>query len=487
METSQLIQTSDSNPWSLCLRGKHVMPQRLILGALLFSSLAGNLAWTQTTACLNTCNAQCKKTSHSPGEYRDCMDYCEQTNPACQQQVPTTKVTLYPKYQILTLVYAPPGCTGCTTPGQVEYQHGSSAGTKVSADRSFKDAKQISVDLTLGDPDVASFSVGGSNGWSRSATDSSSVTISKGDDQKMDNSNATDGVDHNKDVFWLLLNPAVVVRGQGGQHWWNMGYKGKGANLAQIAVSELKNCSSGKTPRSPFDKFTASDCNMILKQDPFANNPTFDPDSSNRFVQNPVRHYSYLSSGSCLIITDTETHERDTDNSHKAESEYTVGYSVGVTGGGGDIVKVKASAKITDDWTWTNSSSVSATTGSTQSAFFTLPCPTRDTGKPWIVVYWDSLYASFMFMPRLDSEMGLVIHQGHVSNAAGKLVPQQLVELSYGGKTYHTSTDRDGNYKFFAPKNTPGGAQPATGQLSVRGVRQVVTLRTSTVNQVRVQ
>ena len=377
---------------------------------------------------------------------------------------------VYPKYYILSLIYAPPGCTGCSGDGKVEYEGDSSTGTKISTEKSFKNALEASVGYD-GDFGVVSYSAGVNGGFSLTKTDSFSVTSSKENNFNISNSSAHDGVDHDLDVFFLLMNPAVMLSSKGVSSgplttMWSMGHKGKSSKIAQIAVSVLKECSHGKTfsSSSAFSKLAPSDCQTILNLDPFVNGSTLiDP---NRFVPTTYEP-SYSPSPSCLTLTYTMKNDFDTANSHAVEKEYTLGYSLGAGYGGADL-------KFSQDFTWTSTSTLENTTSGNQSASFTLPCPSSDyAGDPYVEVYWDTLYGTFMFMPRLESE-GLVVYQGHVANAAGKLV---LAELSYAGKTYHTTTDRNGNYRFFGRENTPSRLLPATGQLSVRGVKQIVTLR----------
>jgi len=398
-------------------------------------------------------------------------------------QLPPAQVgVLYPKYQILTLLYAPPGCTGttpvCPAQGEVEYEQDSSCGSKVSTDKSFKVETGLSVDATLGAPDFTGMTFGGNVGFSAKETDSYAETISKEQDNTLTLAATKDGVDHDQDAFLLLMNPAVAVKIQGGNTWWNIGYKGKAANVARISVSDLKNCSAGSS--SPYH-LTSADCNMILKQDPFANGSV--SIDTNRFVQTTY-NYSYLPSSSCVVEKPSIKNEFQWDVTHGVESEITVGYSAEGSASYLDLVKLHM--KYTQDFTWTNSSSVEATQDSTQSAKFTLPCPASDTGSAWMVIYWDTLYGTFMFMPTAEPQMGPVIQQGHVSTATGKAAPQQLVALSYGGKTYHTSTDRNGNYRFFLPARKNISAVPAIGQLSVGSVKQSVPLKVPTPTQLSV-
>lgn len=385
---------------------------------------------------------------------------------------------IYPTYEVITLLYAPAGCTGtaCKDPGEVDYTSGSSSGTKVSVNKAFANGITAKVDVGLKIPLITDFKAGVSGGFTLTSSDDSSETISKEQNNEMTLQRTLDGVDHNQDVFYLMMNPAVQVTMQGmpRKASWNLGFKGAAAEMAQISVADLKTCSFG--PSSPFHKFSVKDCSRILALDPFANGSTV-VDSS-RFAET-VWTFSYLPSSSCVTQTPVLKNDQETDSTHSVTKEYTAGYSLD-----GSIKIVDLS--FSEDFTWTNTSSVENTTGSTHTASFKLPCPANDTGKGWIVVYWDTLYGTFMFMPRSDSEMGIAIQQGHVTNTAGNAAAYQQVTLSYGGKTYYTNTNQNGDYRFFAPKNPRNGPVPVTGQVLVKGVVHAVPLRSPAPVQIRV-
>ena len=61
----------------------------------------------------------------------------------------------------------------------------------------------------------------------------------------------------------------------------------------------------------------------------------------------------------------------------------------------------------------------------------------------------------------------------------------QLVNLSYGGKTYHTVTGIDGSYDFFAAPGTK--VTTKTGQLKIGIVAKTVSLGTKAIVTTRTQ
>ena len=397
-----------------------------------------------------------------------------------QTQCKISYGTLYPKFQIMTLIYNPPGCTGsaCPVQGDVDYHSGSSSGAKLSTESSFKNDTDISTDVTLGSDDTGKLTIGGTLGWAVTQTDSHSETVTKETNIDLDRTADADGVDHGKDVFWLLMNPAVVMKIQGHMVKWNLAYKGSVPAVAQINVSSLKNCASGSS--TPFG-LSATDCQVILNQDPFATgSTTIDPQ---RFGLTAL--YSYAPSTSCSNVSYELKNEDEVESSHAVEKEFSVGYSVN---GDKDFTPfLNATLKVEQTFTWTSTSTSEATADSTQSASFKLACPANDIGHDWIGVYWDVAYGTFMFMPRDLNDLGPQIHGGHVTNQTGQAMARVPVELVVGGRTYRTATDKNGDYKIFMARGSSLASVPASGQLSIGSVRQTVPLKVAAPAQIRIQ
>jgi hypothetical protein len=103
-----------------------------------------------------------------------CATMCRQK---CTAPLPVTIV--HPRFIILTIVYAPPGCTTtaaakCAATSSVDYSDSSANGTKLSTSGSFKVGMSVSVDSKL---PVGSSSA--STGFTFSTTDTTSETITK--------------------------------------------------------------------------------------------------------------------------------------------------------------------------------------------------------------------------------------------------------------------------------------------------------------------
>lgn len=407
---------------------------------------------------------------------------------------------IFPKYYILGLVYAPPGCTStsalkCSTQSSVDYQASSSMGTKVSMENAFSKTFDDKVDVSVGVKDAGSIGASVSGGYQNTSSDSKSQTITKGQSLDIKATGNGDGIDHDQDLFILLLNPAVAVRentqvvnNQCGPTVvsWYMGVSGSSGHeaLYTIPVGWLKNPSSMPAnvvyQLQTLLKFTNDDYQTILAQDPFANGST--TIDSNRFTLTtysfpyiPTQQLSDCNNGvcSCTTFADTLKNEFQTDVGSKYQDQYSLGFSESA---GFDIGVLSIKNQSDQKFTWTSTSTNDATTDSSQSALAAVMCPSSNYQGPTNMdVYWDKLFGSFMFVPTWITQPQ-IISQGTAADASGKPVRHEAVTLSFGGKTYHTWTNNRGDYVFSTPASLPTLNLPTSGQLSIRTVRQVVTL-----------
>lgn len=431
----------------------------------------------------------CKTTAAPPGE-RECE---------CVEGTTTQPpVVLNPKYLVLGLVYAPPGCSNipgsqCANAASlVDYAGGSSLGSKVSTKDSFKGENKVSVDIAGAWGFDAGFSVTDANGSSVAITKSAALDI-----KALGNG---DGVDHGQDQFILLLNPKVTLRKQGVNLYWSPGYDGPFLDRYEVYVSELRRPSTMRPAVAAELKrlgFTTDDFQHILSLDPFGGTVCTEsrfPDAlscgpqvatdgrgpaldSNRFAPTawsfpyePPLQSESCNNGvcNCTIFSGTLKNETVLENSSESTTEYSVGFHASAPLS--DVFGLKASGQLT----WTSTATQTSTTGSSQSATATISCPSPSyTGPLHMALFWDKLWGSFLFMP-YDASASSAVHRGQVINASGKPVRGQLVHLAYGGKTFHTVTGRNGNYEFFAPAGRIATA--TTAQLTVGNVRRMINL-----------
>lgn len=359
-----------------------------------------------------------------------------------------------PTYQVLTVLYAPPGTNGGRSSSQVSYASGSTTGTTDSISHSFKDGLDINAS-------VGPTNLGGSADFTASKTETSTsqVSINKGVNNQINFTGpAEDGINHGHDLFYLWLNPLLnFTIDHLGTITWEIGVNGQVMLVQYVYVEWLQNPSLmplGVAQALAAAGLTAADYAQILALNPFSSSATaIDP---NRFV--PTIHsfpYEPPTGPNDPVPTNpyTLTSATTTTDTQQVQVQYGVSFSVS---GGFDVI-FKATLKLTDSFQWTNTSTSTQATGSTQQASVTVGGPAFGYAGPTdIVVYWDTVYLSFMFAFATDSPSA----SGAVTDSAGNPVPNQAMTLTVGGITLSTFTNSRGQYNFY-------GAPPGQGTATV--------------------
>jgi hypothetical protein len=307
-----------------------------------------------------------------------------------QTDDPITTGTMRPKYYVLTVLYAPPGTSNGGTSGTlVDYGSSSATGTKTSVSSAFKDELDVGVTFATKDVGVnAQFSM------SSTTTDATSLQIQKAEtfDIKIPGP-AKDGVDHDHDVFVILLNPLLqVALFPGNVTEVAVGLDGPVMNIQYVYAGWLKNVGTmapGVKQQLDAGGLDASDYAQILSTNPFASGPA-DIDT-NRFrplSESLAYEPPYSADDKPWMETYSVQNTTTNTSDEKVEIKYSVGLSTSLT----NILK------ITGSFEWTNTNETETTSGSTESASVTLGGPSFGyTGNTEVVVYWDSVFHSFMF------------------------------------------------------------------------------------------
>jgi hypothetical protein len=362
-----------------------------------------------------------------------------------------------PRYQILTIVYAPPGTNGGRSSSSVDYGHGSSTGTTTTTSNSFKSGVDVSV--KAGDDDLsatADFNA------SVSLTDTASVDIKKSQNYDIKvNGPAKDGIDHDHDLFYLWLNPLVKVDiFPGNKVGWGIGVDGPTMLIQYVYAGWLKNPNSmppGVQRELAAAGLTPSDYTNILSTNPFTSGAA--AIDHNRFLLTTQSFpYEPPFGASDSVPTTTLSMQNSVTNTttHKVDVQY--GVKVTVSANIADLIELKATGSLD----WTDSSSQSTSTGSTQSASVTVGGPAFGYAGPTnVLVYWDTVFHSFMFA--LTNEVPSAA--GTLTDRLGKPVVHQLVRLAAGPLTFSTFTDARGGFRFY-------GAPPGQGRVIV-GAREL--------------
>jgi hypothetical protein len=466
--------------------------------------------------CESSCPAKCRIIESPTGTssrgnterlYAECLNQCKVN---CE---PPTTAVIKPRYLIVAILYAPPGCSGingtqCANfnlgdagSSLVDYGSGSANGSKVSTADSFKESYSVSVDGGGSDPAV---SLGASYAATYSNSNSVNVTKAVGTDIKVYGNG--DGIDHGQDQIVLLLDSTVTLTQQGNNVRWKL----DSGDPYPVYVSELRNPTTMRSAVAAQLKvlgFTNEDYQTILSMDPYGgrvcptgpygiaaaclansagalSGPATPPSDTvalnpKRFVQTTWT-FPYAAPAAspncpngictCDIFSAKITNDTQTDMQVGLEQDYGVEIktNVGLDG----IFALKSDTQ----FTWTSTSTTDNTTDASRSSQVSIACPSANykDSRTFMQIWWDSLYGSFFFI-QVELSANDVIHRGTVTNAAGKALGGQLVELSYGGKTYHTFTSPNGSYRFAKP----AGSKPVAvsiGILKVGKIKRSVTL-----------
>ena len=363
------------------------------------------------------------------------------TGPAFQGKTsPSTATILHvgqsgwvrPKYLVVGLTYAPPGSKSTAV-----YSNGFVNGTSQSNMSTF-----IS---TVTTKEVDTFGFGIKGVVSGSATDTESSTYT----QEQDNTNSITiaetnatgltvpgpassglGVDHDYDTIYVWLNPevfmeafnsVVVTNGYG----WDARDTISGVDVVQLTVGQLEGTQPitnqdyldrlARTWDTSLGGLNSTDFADILHADPFAANPSFNPkdDTSGRYELpesgNPPQPtdliFNYIPvppGGQATGQTYSSSYTATSATGKTAKDTHSVTYSFDSKAGVSFVWIVQEEMSEDDTYTYTNQSSQTVTSGTTQSANFTIYPPLSTDNYPGptgIQVWKDNVYGTFVFYP----------------------------------------------------------------------------------------
>ena len=253
--------------------------------------------------------------------------------------------------------------------------------------------------------------------FSDTKTDSSSIAIQKAEtfDIKLPGP-AADGIDHNHDVFVLLLNPLLTVSAVPRQQCASrLGRRRPDHEhpvcLCGMAQGRLPDCAGGQAATRGGRSRSATDYPQILSTNPFSDGST--AIDTGRFAALPesfAYEPPYGNNDAPWVATYT------VQNTTTATTTVSVEYSVGATIAVPILKLFNLGASVT--FTSTNTTAVTDTTVETASV--TVAGPSFGyTESTNILVYWDSVYHSFMFAyPVGEAAPGSPAHSRKKSGAA---------------------------------------------------------------------
>lgn len=300
-----------------------------------------------------------------------------------------SKGSLYPNYLVASVIYAVPGAESF-----VLYGTQSKIGTTLSTASSWKVGEKVEVSTSVSVPGFTSGDLSFSFGYTygnESKTAIDMVETFRSDTKVF--GVGSDYVDHDYDQILLLLNARVDVTITPAGTTWAVNAP------SAIPQTVLVGWLTGALPmpsnvRSTLASYgvTTADFPQILKVDPYASNPAGlgRPDAA-RFVPYAVLNYEPINNAYCLTIENayTSTTTRTTSN------EYAT--SIKFSGGASFIKVVSAKLASTTSFSFTNTSSKSAssTTASTKQLCLDMPSASY-LGPTNLYVYIDTIYKTFM-------------------------------------------------------------------------------------------
>lgn len=339
--------------------------------------------------------------------------------------------TLYPQYEVLSVLYAPPG--NASSNG---YADTVSNGTSTTVSHNFSIDQNLSIVasgsfLGSGASYGVSFGFGGATGSSQSYQE----TYQQGTGTQLQS--VKNPVDHTQDQFYIWLNPLVTISlvGNSTTATYTLGtQQGAQMDVVNVNAADLLNPPqiplSILLPQTPTPGVTlpglanicahplptaqctqanacgcvASDFTAIL-----ANDPLIGTAQTTQPSQVDLNRYIFINSAllegpectGCDPVQNTIAVSDSSLNSTTESSSvsYSVGYSVGGTIGI-SVFGTGGKLQITDTntFTWTNSESYGSSNGTAHSATVTLGSSSVDCSEI-IDVYEDTAYHTFAFAP----------------------------------------------------------------------------------------
>jgi hypothetical protein len=339
---------------------------------------------------------------------------------------------LRPKYQVVSVTYAPPGAKST-----VQYSNGFLSGTSTSNTATYLSSVNDKVTLStgfnlfgiLGGKATQSFSVG----WSQQQDNSNSLSVV----QQLTNGetvlgplSSAAGVDHDYDTIYVWLNPEVflTVFSPVSVTLNGYGYDARdtitGMDVIPLTVGQLKGVQAITDPlvqerlaRSwdgELGGLTSTDFQQILQADPFVANPSFNPntDTSHRFELPELADgtpldliFNYVPAppgGQPTTQSFSSNYSGTSVSGQAAKDTYSVGYSLDGDVQGSFFLSLKTTMAFTTTYSYTNQWSNTVTAGTSQSASFTIVPPLSTdgyTGPTALQVWKDNVYGTFMFFP----------------------------------------------------------------------------------------
>jgi hypothetical protein len=308
--------------------------------------------------------------------------------------VPVTTYTAIPKYYIGSVIYVPPG------PGSyIQYGTGTNTGTTLSMMDSYSDTSTAGPSEGTPNGSTASYNItfNISDAFGGSTMTSTDVELTDNVTEKYQ-APSSNLLNHDYDQILLFFGATVTetVDYYGNITW---GVSFASLNNTDDAASGYPVSVGCLRPNSTIPaaqcastiafltsmKITSSDYPNMMNADPFANPSGSPVPSSSRFVK--LDSFSYYGDPTTVTYTYGVVNSTTVTNSVTTSYSYTEGFSGTLFG-----------LKIGNSVTFTDSSTKSNKTQSTDTSMLSLTMPTTAySGPNTLNVYEDTVYKTFMF------------------------------------------------------------------------------------------
>lgn len=311
---------------------------------------------------------------------------------------------VYPKFRVLSVIYAPPGPSSF-----VDYGTSTMLGSSNSWEKTFSTGTQISTDLSIGKV----FKVGISQTWTQEFDNSGSISVDKStsfDISVPGPLNPNVGINHDYDIIEVWLNPqADFTVTTPNSALWKYNFDARDPanemDVVQLYVTWLKHPSTippgiasrlARTWAGSGQGLTTADYSTILARDPLANGGTI---NSTRFDLQIGQTLSYTpppAGGQPTTTTYSVGYQTTTVNGQSATDSYSVAFTKSSGFGFGNWFSANSTS--TTSLAWQNKWGHEASTASGNKATVSITGPPAGyTGSTSVQVYKDNVYGTFMF------------------------------------------------------------------------------------------
>lgn len=395
--------------------------------------------------------------------------------------------TAYPRYMVATIIYAAPGKS------TIQYATQNQLTTSVSLASTFVQGTKVTAGASFNVTGLAGAIAGASGGFSVTAGSTTSGSNQVTDEERVGLTNSTTfpgsqvsdlALGHDQDLIGIWLNPVVELDSlTGGGIQWGFKPTGSSALIDYVPVAWLKNPDIAKSNTSAAlvlndlakHGVTPQDFSKILALDPFAYNPTAQPDPS-RFVPThwSLNYEPATSPGDPTIVSGEQALAFNSNTVTQSAEQTT---SVSMTFDAGVNLPIfKFSLSDTTNMSWTNKVTQTYSDSSQVTTNVSIVGPAYGYQGPIHLTAWyDGFFGSYVFTAEDDPEttaastvISDALTAAPTANIAGSLshatVCERVTLVDRNGVVYTSFADSQGQFRFLHVPVGPAEVTIGAGQ-----------------------